>query len=235
MLYGKLSAKSQCLLEKPPAPLLVTHPDLLSSVDELERHYGIPSQTSRNKTSNRLTPDMQQWLLHSPFFLMATTTHDTLDCSPRGDRSGQAFRVLDEYTIAIPDRRGNNRIETLRNLVRDPRIGLLFMVPGVDDALRIKGNARISINEDLLNSFVTEEEPAPRTVMLVSVISAYVQNARAIRRAGLWNQNTWHSNDQVPNATALSSHGITRQDSASNASASGKDSAADINDSSPAQ
>lgn len=178
---------------------------------------------------------MQQWLLHSPFFLMATTTEDTLDCSPRGDRSGQAFRVLDEYTIAIPDRRGNNRIETLRNLIHDPRIGLLFMVPGVDDALRIKGTACISINDDLLTSFMTEEELAPRTVMLVTVTSAYVQNARAIRRAGLWDQNTWHTDNQVPSATALSSHGIIRPDNGPNTAASGRDSAADIDGGSPTE
>ena len=195
--------------------LPVTDPDLLSSIDELERHYGIPSQISQNKTSHRLTLPMQQWLSHSPFFLMATTAADALDCSPRGDRTGQAFRVLDEYTIAIPDRRGNNRIETLRNLVRDPRIGLLFMVPGIDDALRIKGTARISINEALLKSFVIDEEPAPRTVMLVAVLSAYVQNARAIRRAGLWDESTWQSDDKLPNAPALSSQGISSADSAS--------------------
>ena len=202
----------------------MTHPDLLSSIDELERHYGIPSQLSRNKTSSTLTLAMQQWLLHSSFFLMATTAADSLDCSPRGDRSGQAFRVLDECTIAIPDRRGNNRIETLRNLMHDPRIGLLFMIPGVDDALRIKGTASISINKELLGSFVNDEEPAPRTVMLVAVTSAYVQNARAIRRAGLWDESTWHRADKLPSATALSSHEIIGADSASDAAADRQDS-----------
>lgn len=172
---------------------------------------------------------MQKWLAHSPFFLMATTAADTLDCSPRGDRSGEAFRVLDESTIAIPDRRGNNRIETLRNLVHDPRIGLLFMVPGVNDALRIKGTASISINDSLLNSFITDNEPPPRTVLLVKVMSAYVQNARAIRRAGLWDKSTWQNSDQVPNATALSGHESIEPDSVSRAAAGEPDSPPDIN------
>ena len=153
---------------------------------------------------------MQQWLSHSPFFMMVTAAEDALDCSPRGDRPGQAFRVLDEHTIAIPDRRGNNRIETLRNLVRDPRIGLLFMIPGIESALRVKGMASISINAKLLESFLTDDEPAPATVILVNVLSAYVQNARAIRRAALWDNSTWRSNDQVPDASALSTHGIVR-------------------------
>lgn len=160
--------------------------------------------------------------------MMVTAAQDTLDCSPRGDRAGQAFRVLDERTIAIPDRRGNNRIETLRNLVRDPRIGLLFMIPGIESALRVKGMASISINKKLLDSFVTDEEPTPGTVVLVSVLSAYVQNARAIRHAALWDNSTWHTNDQVPDASALSTHGIIHPDNAPGATSDAMHPATDI-------
>lgn len=147
---------------------------------------------------------MQRWLASSPFFVLATYSDDGLDCSPRGDPSGEAFRVLDEKTIAIPDRRGNNRINTLRNLITDSRVGLLFIVPGIQEALRIKGRADISVNKALLDSFASDEEPAPATVMLVHVHSAYIQNARAINRAQLWDPQSYNTADQMPDAEELS-------------------------------
>lgn len=147
---------------------------------------------------------MQQWLAYSSFLILSTCTEDGLDCSPRGDSAGHAFRILDENTIAIPDRRGNNRIDTLRNLIRDSRVGLLFMVPGVDEALRVKGTATISISRALLNSFTSNDEPAPATVILINIKAAYVQNARAIRSSGLWNASSHEDASQLPSAAALS-------------------------------
>lgn len=147
---------------------------------------------------------MQKWLAFSSFFILSTVSDEGLDCSPRGDKPGEAFRILDDRTIAIPDRRGNNRIDTLRNLINDPQIGLLFIVPGVDEALRIKGTATISINADLLQSFIANDLPAPATVILVNIKSAYVQNARAIRRSELWNADNHGDVSRLPSAEELS-------------------------------
>lgn len=145
---------------------------------------------------------MKQWLTHSPFFILSSVTDAGLDCSPRGDRPGEAFRVLDSKTIAIPDRRGNNRIDTLKNILADPRIGLVFLIPGVAEALRIRGVANISIDQELLDTFRLNGDP-PATVILVSVERAFVQNARATRAADLWNTGSHLTSSQVPSAAEL--------------------------------
>lgn len=135
--------------------------------------------------------------------MMASATASGLDCSPRGDAPGKAFHILDERTIAIPDRRGNNRIDTLRNILEDPRVGLVFLIPGIEEALRIKGQASISVRPDLLKQFTLDgEEPA--TVILISITAAYVQNARAVRSAKLWEDDFIASAQQLPNANELS-------------------------------
>lgn len=147
---------------------------------------------------------MQRWLSHSSFFILSTCSEDGLDCSPRGDKRGDAFRIINNNTLAIPDRRGNNRIDTLRNLINDSRVGLLFIVAGAEVALRIKGTATISIAPDLLQGFVDAEQATPATVMLINVTAAYVQNARAIRSAELWNAATYEDLDSLPSAAELS-------------------------------
>jgi len=164
----------------------VTNPDLLLTLEELQRHYKAPTHVSRTKARDRLTPDMHRWLAASPFFIIATNADDGIDCSARGDPAGEAFRVLDDRTIAIPDRQGNNRIDTLRNLIVDPRIGITFLTPGVEEALRIKGKASISVNRELLRSLAPVDGPTPATAIVISIESAHIQNARAINRAQLW-------------------------------------------------
>lgn len=177
---------------------------LITSLEELERHYPSPRETSIAKQSDVLTPAMQRWLAHATFFILNTCSPDGLDCSPRGDRPGEAFQILDESTIAVPDRRGNNRIDTLRNLVADPRIGMLFIIPGIEQALRIKGLAHISIAEDIRQKFQIEGESLPPTILLVDIKNAYVQNARAIRQAGLWEPDKYKNTSEIPGAQALS-------------------------------
>lgn len=182
----------------------MTNSDLLQSIEDLEQHYRSPRHGSRAKISHSLTAPMQQWLAHSSFLILSTCSENGLDCSPRGDKAGNAFRILDENTIAIPDRRGNNRIDTLKNLIKDPRVGVLFMVPGVDEALRIKGKATVSIASDLLDSFIVDDDPAPATVILIEISAAYVQNARAIRSSGLWNIDSHKEASELPSAAQLS-------------------------------
>ncbi|WP_157735846.1 MSMEG_1061 family FMN-dependent PPOX-type flavoprotein [Granulosicoccus antarcticus] len=176
---------------------------LITSLDELARIYPAPKPTSRGKIHDCLSEQMQRWLLHSPFFVLASLRESGIDCSPRGDAPGKAFTVLDAHTIAIPDRRGNNRIDTLRNLLIDSRVGLVFLIPGIAEALRIKGRAHISVDPQLLDRF-SLEEVAPATVIIVKVDSAYVQNARAIRSSHLWDDDFLVDPDQVPSAADLS-------------------------------
>ena len=145
---------------------------------------------------------MQIWLSASPFFIMSTAHELGIDCSPRGDNPGQAFRVLDSKHIAIPDRRGNNRLDTMKNLLDDPRIGLVFLVHGSEEALRIKGRASISVNQQLLESFQLHDE-LPATIILVEIVRVHVQNARAIRQAGLWTEEAQTRHESLPDATSL--------------------------------
>lgn len=176
---------------------------LITSLDELTRLYPAPKPTSRGKVHDRLSEDMQHWLSHSPFFVLSSLSEAGVDCSPRGDAPGKAFTVLDAQTLAIPDRRGNNRIDTLRNLLLDPRVGLVFLIPGIEEALRIKGHAHISVDPELLERF-TLDSCAPTSVMIIKIQSAYVQNARAVRRSHLWDEACQLDSDLVPGAADLS-------------------------------
>jgi len=174
----------------------------ITSLEALASRYPAPRASSQKKVHQALTDPMRRWLSYSPFFVLSSISESGIDCSPRGDKPGEAFRVVDKHTIAIPDRRGNNRIDTLKNILVDPRIGLVFLIPGVAEALRIKGVASISADNELLNTFLLDGEP-PATVILVSVEYAYIQNARATRAANLWNLDTHLHPSQVPKAAEL--------------------------------
>ena len=116
---------------------------------------------------------------------LATGGPEGLDCSPRGDLAG-FVRIEDERTLAMPDRHGNNRVDSLRNIVRDGRVGLLFLVPGSGTTLRVNGRAHLSVDDELRASFAVDGK-APRSVMVVAIEAVYFQCARAIHRSELWN------------------------------------------------
>lgn len=158
---------------------------VVTTLAELEEIYGFPGETSTVKEIDRITPHYAQFIRHSPFVSLATVGPEGLDCSPRGDRPG-FVRIHDERTLMLPDRRGNNRIDSLRNIVRDARVGLLFLVPGVGNTLRVNGRASIVTDAALLDSFAVEGRK-PRTVVVVSTEAVYFQCARAIVRSELWN------------------------------------------------
>lgn len=160
---------------------------IVRTVDELEALYGLPQETSTAKEVDRLTPEYRAMIEASPFAMLATAGPEGLDCSPRGDRPG-FVRVADERTLLLPDRRGNNRIDSLRNIVRDPRVALLFMIPGAGNTLRVNGRAEISVEPDLLASFAVEEK-APRSVAVIAIDAVYFQCARAIVRSRLWDKD----------------------------------------------
>jgi len=158
---------------------------VVATVEQLETIYGFPGESSTVKVADRVTPSYRVLMEKSPFAALATSGPEGLDCSPRGDLPG-FVRIHDETTLMMPDRRGNNRIDSLRNIVRDPRVALLFLIPGSGSTLRVNGHAQVSADPALLASFKMEGK-APRTVIVMTVHEIYFQCARAIVRSDLWN------------------------------------------------
>lgn len=156
----------------------------IETVEALEALYGTPNLASTAKVADRLTPQYRRLIEASPFLVLATVGPEGLDASPRGDAHG-LVRIADDATLLLPDRRGNNRVDSLRNIVRDPRVGLLFLIPGSGTTLRVNGRAHLSIAPDLLESFAVEGA-APRSVVMIAVEEIFFQCARAVIRAGLW-------------------------------------------------
>ncbi|MEO8560422.1 MAG: pyridoxamine 5'-phosphate oxidase family protein [Rhodospirillales bacterium] len=157
----------------------------IKSVEQLEALYGQPGDASLVKEVDHVTPQYRALIEASPFAVLATSGPEGLDCSPRGDRPG-FVRIADERTLLLPDRMGNNRVDSLRNIVRDPRIALLFMIPGSSTTLRVNGRAHLSIEPELLESFAVDDK-IPRSVVVTTIDAIYFQCARAIVRSELWN------------------------------------------------
>jgi uncharacterized protein len=153
-------------------------------IDTLERIYGTPAAASVLKEVDYIHPHYRAFIDAAPFVVLATSGPDGMDVSPRGDPAGFVF-VEDEKTLLIPDRRGNNRIDSLRNIIADPRVALLFMVPGVGETLRVNGRAAILNDPALLERFAVDGK-LPRTVLAVHVDTVFFQCSRAILRSRLW-------------------------------------------------
>jgi PPOX class probable FMN-dependent enzyme len=173
-------------------------PHVITTVAELEAIYGVPSEASTVKEVDWLTPHYRAYIEASPFMALATSGPEGLDCSPRGDKPG-FVRVHDDKTLMLPDRRGNNRVDSLRNIVRDPRVGLLFLIPGAGNTLRVNGRAHLSIDPDLLESFAVEDK-TPRSVTVIAVDTVYFQCARALVRSELWNPERHVDPRSLPSA-----------------------------------
>jgi PPOX class probable FMN-dependent enzyme len=163
----------------------------IGTVAELERIYGGASavgEAATAKVADHITPHYRRFIEAAPFLALATSGPDGLDCSPRGDLPG-FVRIADPRTLLLPDRRGNNRIDSLLNVIRDPRVGLMFLIPGIGNAMRVNGRAVIEDDPALLASFAVDNKP-PRTVMLIAVQEVYFQCARALIRSGLWRRES---------------------------------------------
>lgn len=156
----------------------------VTELSDLEAVYGAPVEASLVKVARHITPHYRRLLEASPFFTMASAGPEGLDCSPRGELGG-GFVIADEKTLIIADRRGNNRIDTLRNIVRDPRVAFLFLIPGSSTTVRMNGTAVVTLDGDLLAS-LAQEGQVPRSAIIVTVDEIYVQCGRAVIRAGLW-------------------------------------------------
>ncbi|MGI8539514.1 MAG: pyridoxamine 5'-phosphate oxidase family protein [Rubrobacteraceae bacterium] len=174
----------------------------LTSAEELTEFYEAPSEMVMKKQIDFLDEGCRGFLEASPFFMLATFGESGADCSPRGDEPGFVGISDDGKTLLIPDRAGNNRLDSLRNIVENPNIGLLFLVPGITYTLRVNGRARLSVEPGLLERFTTTGK-VPRTVIVVSVSEAYTQCARAILRADIWNPEKLAEKGAVPTMGAM--------------------------------
>ena len=176
----------------------------VNSVEQLAAIYGEPVEAATVKVTQELTEDYCRFVQRSPFLTLATAGPEGLDCSPRGDRTG-FVRIVNPRQVQLPDRRGNNRVDSLRNIVRDPRVALLFFVPGCDTTLRLNGTAHICTDEELLQSFAVDRHE-PRSVIVIDIQQVYFQCGRALLRSELWNPDQHVAKGTLPTPGEILAH-----------------------------
>jgi len=174
---------------------------LVTSIEQLESLYGEKNPSAILKEIDHLNASYRKLIEASPFVVVATGGPEGLDCSPKGDARG-FVHILDEKTIAIPDRPGNNRLDGFRNILRDPRIALLFLIPGIGETMRVNGRASISIDPELMQSFAVNGK-LPRCVLIVHVETAYFHCSKAIVRSKLWEAETKIDRGSLPSTGAI--------------------------------
>ena len=174
---------------------------LVTTMEQLEALYGEKMGASVIKEIDHINGSYRKLIEAAPFVAVATSGPEGLDCSPKGDARG-FVRILDDKTLAIPDRPGNNRLDGFRNIVRDPRIALLFLIPGVGETLRINGRASISIDPELMQSFAVNGK-LPRCVLIVHVETAYFHCSKAIVRSKLWDPATQIDRKSLPSTGTI--------------------------------
>lgn len=176
-------------------------PHTIRTLEELALLFGEVSEASLKKEVPFIHPHYRALIEASPFAVLATSGENGLDASPRGDPPGFVV-VQDEKTLLIPERRGNNRADSLRNIVVDPRVALLFLIPGVGETLRVNGRASITTDPSLLERFAMEGSP-PKCVIVVSVETVFFQCARAIQRSKLWQPVPEEVRRNIPSAGTI--------------------------------
>ncbi|AVQ80317.1 MULTISPECIES: pyridoxamine 5'-phosphate oxidase family protein [unclassified Variovorax] len=179
----------------------MTTPHAIETLAQLEALFGQPGEAALKKEVPYLHPAYRALIEASPFAVLSTIGPGGLDASPRGDPPG-FFMVQDENTLLMPERRGNNRIDSLRNIVADPRVALLFLIPGVGETLRVNGRARITVEPQLLARLAMEGKP-PQCVIEIHVETVFFQCARAIQRSRLWEPVPADAKRTVPTPGAI--------------------------------
>ncbi len=172
-------------------------PDRIDSIEALEAIYGAVVPAATLKVLDHVSEDYGRFIEASPFVILSTVGPEGVDCSPRGDPKGFVRIGGDRRTLMIPDRRGNNRLDSLRNIVRDPRIALLFMIPGVGETIRVNGEATLSTNLPLRESFAMGDK-LPACVIVVTVREIYTQCQKALVRSKLWDPETRIARSELP-------------------------------------
>lgn len=156
----------------------------IESREDLRAHYGEVSYRARLKQLPKLEQHSRRFISLSPFFVLSTSSPAGTDASPRGDAPG-FVKVIDDRTLAVPDRPGNNRVDSFRNILENPNVGLLFLVPGINETLRVNGKARITTDPAVLAEHAAHGK-LPRSVMLIEVEEVYLHCAKALMRSKLW-------------------------------------------------
>lgn len=172
------------------------HSGTITSQAELDELYGVPLKRSLTKEIGYISEHYQAFIEKAPFVVVATSGPEGLDSSPRGDPPG-FVRVIDSKTVALPDRPGNNRLDSLRNIIRDSRISLLFLIPGIRETLRINGRAKISVEPELLETFKIKGK-VPKSVLIVTAENVYFQCSKALVRSRLWDADTQIPRSALP-------------------------------------
>jgi uncharacterized protein len=170
--------------------------DRIETIEALEAIYGAPVPAATIKVLDHISDDYGRFIEASPFMILSTVGPEGVDCSPRGDPKG-FVRIHDRRTLMIPDRRGNNRVDSLRNIVRDPRVALLFMVPGVGETMRVNGTAFLSTDASLRESFAMGDK-VPACVITVTVAEIYTQCQKALVRSKLWDPSSQIARSELP-------------------------------------
>lgn len=174
---------------------------LITSMDQLEALYGEPYGPSIAKEIDYVSDGYRKLIEAAPFVAIATGGPDGFDCSPKGDAPG-FVRILDDKTLAIPDRPGNNRIDGYRNIMRNPHIALLFLIPGIGETLRVNGRAEISVDPELMQSFAVNAK-LPRSVLIVHIETIFFHCSKAIVRAKLWDEGTKIDRKSLPSTGTI--------------------------------
>ncbi|MEN4586601.1 pyridoxamine 5'-phosphate oxidase family protein [Pantoea agglomerans] len=174
---------------------------IITELTELEGLYGTVARPSVAKETDHIHPAYCPFIAASPFVALATSGPEGLDVSPRGDPAG-FIEIEDDKTLLLPDRRGNNRIDSLRNILHDNRVALLFLIPGIGETLRVNGTAAISTDPALLERFAINNQ-LPKTVLRITVESVFFQCSRAIIRSGLWDAETQISRQSLPSTGSI--------------------------------
>ena len=174
---------------------------LVTTLEQLEALYGERKQTTIRKEVDRLSAGYRKLIEAAPYVVVATAGPEGLDCSPKGDPAG-FVRILESRTLAIPDRPGNNRLDGYRNIVRDPRVSLLFLIPGVGETLRVNGRGSISLDPELMRSFAINGK-LPRSVLIVRIDSVFFHCSKAAVRAKLWDEASRVDRKSLPSTGSL--------------------------------
>ena len=156
----------------------------ITSTEQLEALYGEPLDAAVSKQTDYIVEPGRAFIGASPFLLLATASDDGIDCSPKGDAPG-FVQLLDDRTVLIPDRPGNNRVDGMRNIIANPKVGIIFMIPGANVTYRINGTASISVDPELLDRFLVQGK-RPCTVLVVTVEEAFHHCPKALVRSKLW-------------------------------------------------
>src|SRR6266568_3686900 len=174
---------------------------LVTTMEQLQALYGEKMGASVIKEIDHINNGYRKLIEAAPFVTVATSGPEGLDCSPKGDAPG-FVRILDDKTLAIPDRPGNNRIDGFRNILQDPRIALLFLIPGIGETFRVNGRASISIEPELMRGFAVNGK-LPRSVLIVHIESCFFHCSKAVVRAKLWDEKAKIDRNSLPSTGTI--------------------------------